>query len=230
SKKVYKNTILHINKKSYNNNCVENNNDNNSFHKEIDDNNLEKGGNNCEKRDDYNSHAKKDNNRLDDYDYAKKRNDYDHVERDDYNDYEKRDNYYNSKEIDSDNSYSSDINIDNKLSTKDKGIMTITKEIQKISLYPTTELFKDHLESYVDNVPEIKTNAGTKIAKWKKNPHVSEAYDKLWEVDDNNLTTINTISSKNDIVNIQDDSRDESNAIDYNDNNIEEHSENDTDE
>ncbi|KAF0527914.1 hypothetical protein F8M41_013371 [Gigaspora margarita] len=143
------------------------------------------------------------------------RNDYDHVERDDYNDHEKRDNYYNSKEIDSDNSYSSDINIDNKLSTKD-----VSKKCKQ----------KKH-------IPEIKTNAGTKIAKWKKNPHVSEAYDKLWEVDDNNLTTINTaqlsaekISSKNDIVNIQDDSRDESNAIDYNDNNIEEHSENDTDE
>ncbi|RIB27497.1 hypothetical protein C2G38_2326909 [Gigaspora rosea] len=136
-------------------------------------------------------------------------------------------------------------------------------------------------------VPEIKTNAGAKIAEWKKDPQVSEAYNKLWEVDDNNLTTINTIilkvmsreakedclkppiiafalaicctvlnprgkdircteeiikkycaiflaqlsaekiPSKNDIMNIQDDSR---YANDYNDNNIEEHSENDIDE
>ncbi|CAG8757736.1 2156_t:CDS:2, partial [Racocetra persica] len=45
-------------------------------------------------------------------------------------------------------------------------------------------------------VPEIKTNAGTKIAEWKKNPQVSEAYNRLWEVDDNELTTINTIIMK----------------------------------
>ncbi|CAG8669163.1 16335_t:CDS:2 [Funneliformis caledonium] len=32
----------------------------------------------------------------------------------------------------------------------DKGIIAITKEIQKITLHPTAKLFKEHLESYVE--------------------------------------------------------------------------------
>ncbi|CAG8671012.1 1625_t:CDS:2 [Racocetra fulgida] len=158
------------------------------------------------------------------------------------------------------------------------GIVTIIKEIQKISLYSTAELFKEHLEIYVERW--FKGYMKDIEEQWKKNPQVSEAYNKLWEVNDNNLTTINTIimkamsreakedclkppiiafalaicctvlnpyskdircteevqlnanqvPSKNDIMNIQDESRDESNINGYDDNDIEELSENDTNE
>ena len=43
-----------------------------------------------------------------------------------------------------------------------------------------TALFK------VCNIPEIKTNAGPKIAEWKKNIQVIDAYSDLWESDNNN--------------------------------------------
>src|SRR5437764_15412220 len=58
---------------------------------------------------------------------------------------------------------------------------TISKDVKVI-------LFK------VFKIPEIKTNAGLKIAEWKKNPQVIEAYSNLWKSDDNNgLITINNI-------------------------------------
>ncbi|KAF0487843.1 hypothetical protein F8M41_022474 [Gigaspora margarita] len=99
----------------------------------------------------------------------------------------------------------------------EKGIVTITKDIQKISLYPTAELFKDHLESYVE-----KQSKG----------YIKDIGERRWDSRfySEFLPIAEKILSKNDIMNIQDDSRDESNANDYNDNNIEEHSENDTDE
>ena len=46
-------------------------------------------------------------------------------------------------------------------------------------------------------VPKIKASAGSsKIADWKKNPYVAEAYDSLWNVDESGLITINKIITK----------------------------------
>ncbi|CAG8789154.1 18487_t:CDS:2, partial [Racocetra fulgida] len=109
-------------------------------------------------------------------------------------------------------------------------------------------------------VPEIKTNAGAKAYNklWEVDDY-KRSKGELFKTTNNRLCTavrstvlnpggkdiqcteeiikkycaiflVNKIPSKNDIMNIQDDSRDESNTNDYNDNNIEEHSENDTDE
>ncbi|CAG8733897.1 1825_t:CDS:2 [Funneliformis caledonium] len=105
------------------------------------------------------------------------------------------------------------------------GIVTITKDIQKITLHPTVELFKEHLESYIEKhskgyikdigkhhwdsrfyskfmtivfpeVPEIKANAGIKIIEWKRNLWIAKAYTSLWKVDNTGLLTINTIIMK----------------------------------
>ncbi|CAG8741063.1 2965_t:CDS:2, partial [Funneliformis mosseae] len=78
-----------------------------------------------------------------------------------------------------------------------KGIVAITKDIQKVLLHPTAELFKEYLEAYIEiaitkdiwlvlfkvfpKVLKIKTNAGTKIAEWKKYPQISDAYKKCRE-------------------------------------------------
>jgi hypothetical protein len=43
------------------------------------------------------------------------------------------------------------------------------------------------------NIPEIKSNAGPKIRKWKTSDHVINAYSSLWNSDDNGLIVINQI-------------------------------------
>ena len=54
-----------------------------------------------------------------------------------------------------------------------------------------TALFK------VCEIPEIRTNAGiTKIANWKKDTCVTEAYVNLWNTDDDRLVIINEIITK----------------------------------
>ncbi|PKB97525.1 hypothetical protein RhiirA5_432963 [Rhizophagus irregularis] len=128
----------------------------------------------------------------------------------------------------------------------EKGIVAITKEIQKTSLYPTQELFKERLEEYVEKrsngyindigkhnwdsrfysqfmpmclekmrhrrgslskeiksalfkvlkIPEIKSNAGSKIGEWKNSPCVIEAYSNIWDSDDSSLVNINKIITK----------------------------------
>ncbi|CAG8661256.1 15338_t:CDS:2 [Funneliformis caledonium] len=87
------------------------------------------------------------------------------------------------------------------------GIVAITKDIQKITLHPTVELFKGHLESYVEKhskgyIKDIgkhcwnSPNADIKIIEWKRNPWVAKAYTSLWKVDDTGLPMINTIIMK----------------------------------
>ena len=60
---------------------------------------------------------------------------------------------------------------------------TISKDVK-------TALFK------VCKVPEIKSNAGSKIAEWKATSQVIEAYSNLWKSDNNGLVTINNIITK----------------------------------
>src|SRR5688572_24257633 len=45
-------------------------------------------------------------------------------------------------------------------------------------------------------IPEIKSNAGSKIKEWKKSTHVMNAYSNLWEADDNGLILINKVIKK----------------------------------
>ena len=45
-------------------------------------------------------------------------------------------------------------------------------------------------------IPEIKSNAGSKIEEWKKSPYVTEAYSNIWDTDDNGLVNINKIIMK----------------------------------
>ena len=48
----------------------------------------------------------------------------------------------------------------------------------------------------VFKIPEIKTNADAKIADWKKNTCVTEAYTNMWNADDIGLVIINEIIMK----------------------------------
>ncbi|CAG8780651.1 12469_t:CDS:2, partial [Rhizophagus irregularis] len=48
----------------------------------------------------------------------------------------------------------------------------------------------------VCNIPEIKANAGIKIANWKKDNRIMKAYSSLWNTDDTGLSVINEIIIK----------------------------------